>query len=99
MKNKKLSVAMQSALLIFNHDPYLMEAVAPYINIEAHTINWKRIFKLGFGPRNKAAIEWAYILFSGQQKANCFASVSKFSPHLKIAVLEALTLRFGLRGE
>ena len=91
---------MRAVLMIFNADPYLIEAVSPFINFESETIFWDRINKIPFGSGHKAAVAWAYGVWTDEPKArtNCFDGALNMSPHLKVAVLEALCLRWGLRG-
>ncbi|MGE0528463.1 MAG: hypothetical protein AB7G93_19890 [Bdellovibrionales bacterium] len=98
--SRKLSMQMRAVLLIFNADPYLMEAVAPHINLETESIQWEKIFKLPFSSGHKAAAQWAFGVWRDEAlpRANFFDSALSMSPHLKVAVLEALCLRWGLRG-
>ena len=97
---RKLSQQMRAVLLIFNADPYLMEAVAPYINLETESIYWDKIHKMPFGPGHKGAVRWAYGVWTDEMpKGNCFEGALEMSPFLQVAVLEALCLRWGLRGK
>lgn len=97
---QKISIEMRAALLIFNADPRLMEHVAPFINVESDSIKWSVILKLPLRSGHKAAILWAYAAWTDDQpeRGDCFEMAHGMSPHLKIAVLEALCLRWGLRG-
>ena len=96
---RTISNEMRAALLIFNADEYLMKQVAPFIDIERDSINWNVILKMAFGSGHKAAILWAYAVWTDDQpeRGECFDVAHSMSPHLKIAVLEALCLRWGLR--
>ena len=96
----KISNEMRAVLLIFNADQYLMENVGPFINVETETINWNVILKMAFGSGHKAAVLWAYAVWTDTQPdhGDCFDAAFSMSPHLQIAVLEALCLRWGLRG-
>ena len=97
--NRKLSMQMRAVLLIFNADPYLMEAVSPYVNLETETIFWDKIQKLPFGSGHKNAIRWAFGIWTDEMpNGNCFEGALGMSSFLQIAVLEALCLRWGLRG-
>jgi len=97
---RKLSQQMRAVLLIFNADPYLMEAVTPYINFETDSIYWDKILKMPFGSGHKGAIRWAYGVWTDEMpKGNCFDGALNMSPFLQVAVLEALCLRWGLRGQ
>ena len=96
----KASQQMRATLLIFNADPFLMAAVAPYITIETETIQWNKIFKLPLGSGHKAAILWAYGVWTDDQpeRGECFEGALSMDSALKVAVLEALCMRWGLRG-
>lgn len=98
---QKISIEMRAALLIFNADQRLMDQVAPFIDIEGDAIKWSVILKLSLCSGHKAAILWAYAVWTDDQpeRGDCFEMAHSMSPHLKIAVLEALCLRWGLRGE
>ncbi len=96
---RKFSNQLQSVLLIFNADPYLMTAVSPYINIETESINWPAIQKLPLGAGHRSAVAWAYGLWRDEPlaKTNCFDGALNMTSFMKVAVLEALCLRWGLR--
>jgi hypothetical protein len=96
---RRLSQQMRAVLLIFNADQYLMNAVAPFLDLETETINWSVILKLPLGSGHKGAIRWAYGVWTDEMpKGNCFDGALSMSPFLQVAVLEALCLRWGLRG-
>jgi len=96
---RKLSQQMRAVLLIFNADPYLMSTVGPFINLETESIYWDKILKLPFGSGHKGAVRWAYGVWTDEMpKGNCFDGALSMSPFLQVAVLEALCLRWGLRG-
>lgn len=96
---RKFSQQMEAVLLIFNADPYLMSAVGPFINLETESIYWDKILKLPFGSGHKGAVRWAYGVWTDEMpKGNCFDGALSMSPFLQVAVLEALCLRWGLRG-
>lgn len=98
--SRKFSMQMRAVLIIFNADPYLMEAVTPFINFETESIYFDKIMRLPFGSGHKAAVQWAYGCWVDEQpKGNCFDGALNMNPQLKIAVLEALCLRWGLRGQ
>jgi hypothetical protein len=96
---RKLSQQMQAVMMIFNADEFLMEAVSPFIDLDTETIYWDKILKLPFGSGHKGAIRWAYGVWTDDMpKGNCFDGALSMSPFLKVGVLEALCLRWGLRG-
>lgn len=95
---RKITQQLQAVLLIFNADPYLMKAMAPYLNMETESIYWDKINKIPLGSGHKAAVRWAFGVWTDEMpKGNCFDGALNMSPHLKVAVLEALCLRWGLR--
>lgn len=97
--SRKPSQQMQAFLLILSADPYLMKAVAPFINLKTETIYWDKILKIPFGSGHKGAIRWAYGVWTDEMPyGNCFDGALSMSPLLQVAVLEALCLRWGLRG-
>lgn len=96
---RKFSQQMRAVLLILNADPFLMEAVTPFINFETETIHWEKIQKLSLCSGHKSAVRWAYGIWTDEMpKGNCFSGALNMSPFLQVAVLEALCLRWGLRG-
>ena len=96
---KKFSQQMRAVLLIFNADPFLMEAVAPYVNFETESIYWNNILRLPLSSGQKTAVRWAYGVWTDEQpKGNCFGGALSLSAHYQVAILEALCLRWGLRG-
>jgi hypothetical protein len=96
---RKFSQQMRAVLLVFNSDPFLMEAVAPFVNFETETIHWEKIQKLPLSSGHKSAVRWAYGIWTDEMpKGNCFGGALNMSPFLQVAVLEALCLRWGLRG-
>ena len=95
---QKYSQQMQAVLLILNADQNLMNAVSPFINFKTETIYWAKILALPLGSGHRGAIRWAYGVWTDEMpKGNCFDGALNMSPFLKIAVLEALCLRWGLR--
>ena len=96
---RKLSQQMQAVMMIFNADEHLMKAVAPFINLETESIYWDKILKIPFGSGHKGAVRWAYGVRTDEMpKGNCFDGALSMSSLLKVGVLEALWLRWGLRG-
>ncbi len=96
---RKFSQQMRAVLLVLTADPYLMEAVTPFINFETESIYWDKIQKLPLGSGHKSAVRWAYGIWTDEMpKGNCFGGALNMSSFMQVAVLEALCLRWGLRG-
>jgi hypothetical protein len=98
-KPRELSQQTLAVMMIFNADEFLLNAVSPFINVETETIYWEKILKLPLGSGHKGALRWAYGIWTDEMpKGNCFDGALSMSPFLKVGVLEALCLRWGLRG-
>jgi len=96
---RKFSQQMRAVLLVLNADPFLMEAVTPFINFETESIYWDKIQKLPLCSGHKSAVRWAYGIWTDEMpKGNCFGGALNMSAFLQVAILEALCLRWGLRG-
>jgi hypothetical protein len=95
---RKYSVQMRAVLLILKADPRLMDSVWPFINLKTETIFWDEIFKMAFGSGHRAAVTWAYSIWTDELRpsANCFDAALSMTPDLQQAVLQALALRWGL---
>ena len=96
---RKLSTQMQAVLLILNADPNLMERVRSFINVESETISWDPLLKMGLGSGHRAAITWAYGVWTDELRpeSNPFDAALSLDPKLQVAVLKALGLRWGLK--
>ena len=95
---RKYSVQMRAVLLILNADRRLMNSVSPFINFDTETIFWNEICKISFGSGHRAAVTWAYSIWTDElrPRANCFDAALSMTPDLQAAVLQALALRWGL---
>ena len=95
---RKFSTQMRAVLLIFGADKFLMESVTPFINFDTETIHWDQICKVPFGAGHRAAVTWAYGVWTDEPRprSNCFDAALSMSPSLQAGVLKALVLRWGL---
>jgi hypothetical protein len=100
LPSRKPSTQMRALLLIFKADPYLSDALSPFINLETESIYWDKIFKLPLGSDHRAAILWAYGIWTDSQspKGDVFDVADSLTANFQAAILEALCLRWGLRG-
>lgn len=94
----KLSVQMRAVLLIFEADPYLKKSVFPFINIQNESIRWDQIFRMSFGSGHRAAVTFAYSIWTDEirENSNPFEAALSMSVGLQQACLKALALRWGL---
>jgi hypothetical protein len=95
---RKLSTQMRAVLMIMEADSYLKKAVLPFVDVNRESINWEPIFKMSFGSGHKAAVTWAYAIWTDEvrAKSNPFDGALSLSPALQKAVLQALALRWGM---
>jgi len=98
---KKISTQMRAVLTIFSVDPYVMEIVRPHINFNTETIHWDPIFKFGWCSGHRACVVWAYSLWTDEirSRSNPFDAALSLGPKLQVAVLKALSIRWGLPVE
>lgn len=98
---RKLSTQMRAVLTILSADSYLMGIVEPHINLSTETIHWDPIFKFPWCSGHRGCVVWAYSLWTDEirSRANPFDAALSLSPKLQIAVLKALSLRWGLPVE
>jgi len=96
--NQKLSQQMCAVLILLSADASLMKSVESFINLNTETINWDEIFKIPFGSGHRAAISWAYGVWTDEMRpsANLFDGSLSMSQALQVATLQALAKRWGL---
>ena len=100
IQGRKLSNQLRAVLLIFNADADLRKAVSPFINFETQSIHWAGITKLPLSSGHRNALAWAYGVWTDEilPKSKLLDGALNLGPSFKIAILEALCLRWGLRG-
>lgn len=98
MPEQKRSVQMRALLLILEADSNLLKSVETFINFDTETIYWQQILKIPFGSGHRAAITWAYGIWTDEVRpnSNCFDAAHSMTPNLQAGVLKALALRWGL---
>lgn len=94
----KFSVQMRAVLLIFEADSYLKKSILPFIDIHNESIRWDQIFKMSFGSGHRAAVTFAYSIWTDEirENSNPFEAALSMSIGLQQACLKALALRWGL---
>lgn len=96
---RRASVQMLAVLTVFSSDAYLMAQVRPFIDLDLESISWGEIFKIPFGSDYQGAVTIAYGIWTDrvQEGANPFDAALSLSPRIQQGVLQALTLRWGLK--
>lgn len=94
----KLSRPMCAVLRIVTAEQLLSDAVFPFLNIQDDTVDWEAIFKLDLDSGSRAAMEFAYTVWTNQPRVDgdLFRDALSMNPVLKRACLKALGIRWGL---
>ena len=94
----KLSPQMCAVLRIITAEQVLSDAVFRYIDIQNDRIEWEPIFSLDLGTGFRAAIQFAYAVWTDQLKPGnqLFEDSLNMSPELQRACLKAVGIRWGL---
>lgn len=89
---------MRAVLLIFSADRFLLEVIKPHVDCASDSIDWDQIWQIRLCAGHKAAVAFAYGLWTDQlrPKIDLFDMALSMGPGLKRACLEALALRWGL---
>ena len=97
---RKVSTQMRAVLMIFGADPYLMSMVGGHINLETETIHWDPILKFPWGSGHRAAVIYAYGVWTDEvrSRSNPFDAALSMNPALQMAALRALAIRWGLHS-
>jgi hypothetical protein len=95
---RKQSTQMRAVLMVLDADPYLKSAALPFVDVTRESINWEPIFKTASGSGHRAAVTWAYALWTDEVRAktNPFDGALSLSPALQKAVLQTLAIRWGV---
>ena len=89
---------MRAVLKIVQADRFLEELVMPHIDVGNDSIDWDRIFKNHFCSGHRAAISFAYSVWTDQirPRANPIEAAYSMDDTLKVACLRALAIRWGV---
>lgn len=92
------SSPLSAALVILKADDELKTKTMKFVNFEKKEINWNGVFSQDFGSGHRAALLWAKSIFLDRApaKVDPFDRVYSMDMHLRIAVLNALYIRWGL---
>lgn len=97
---RKLSTQMCALLMIFSGDASLMDAVEPFVDLKLESIDWVGIHSLPMGSGHKAAVAFAYGVWTDEvlDGYNPFGLGLSMERPLQRACLQALALRWGHKG-
>jgi len=105
-RNRRPSVAEEledvltfSAVLeLFDADDDLKTKARPHVYAEKRWIDWQAIFTQDFTSGQRAALLWAKSIWLDCKpaKVDPFKRGLKMAKHLRVAVLKALAIRWGL---
>jgi hypothetical protein len=71
---RKPSQQMRAVLCVLEADRNLFDRVKPFIDFEMETIYWGQLSRISFGSGHRAAITWAYSIWTDEPRprANAF---------------------------
>lgn len=97
---RKPSQQMRAVLCVLEADQNLFERVKPFIDFEMETIYWGQLSRISLGSGHRAAVTWAYSLWTDEPRprANAFDAALSMDSHLQSALLKALAIRWGLHS-
>ena len=77
---------------IVNADCELRQKVLPLIDEENGRVDWYSVFNMDYRGNAKAALFWAYAIYSGQNllERDLFKEAGNLSPNLRSAVYLAI---------
>ena len=94
----QLPTQLRAVLRIVSADDELRKKALPFVNIERREVDWQKIFSQDFGSGHRASLLWAKICWLDESpvKVDAFDRAFAMDNHLRVAVLEALAIRWGL---
>ena len=96
--NQAMPSPLRAVLRIVTADEELKTKALPFVNVERQEIDWQNIFKNAFGSGHRAALVWAKAMWLDESpaKVDAFDRAFSMNNNLRQAVLDALTIRWGL---
>lgn len=90
---------MRAVLTIFTVDEELKRKALPFVDVERDRIDWDGILANDYGGGHGAAVKWALAIWGDcvPEGADPFGRAFAMGDPLRIAVLNALAIRWGLR--
>ena len=91
----------QAVVRIVEADDNLARAVRPYIDEKNVTIDWNKIFLIKFGKAHDTALKIAHSIWNDRlhRGFDPFQSPFSMTPKLRLAVLEALAMKWRMVPE
>jgi len=95
---RESSMQMKAVLMILRADLDLLCLVDPFLDLYTETIFWDKIWKLPLLSHQKAALVFAYSLWTDEIKPRCnpFEMAFLMNFQMRKACLNAMALRWGL---
>jgi len=89
---------LRAVLTILEADAEMKNKALPCVDFQRREINWNKIFSQDFGSGHRAALLWAKALWTDQApaKSDPFDRAFSMETHLRVAVIQALAIRWGL---
>lgn len=98
-ESQKMSRELRAVLHIFTVNVELRAKALPWVDIERERIEWEKIWSNDFGGGHAAAVVWAQAIWCDrvETKSDPFNHAFAMDTPLKIACIEALAIRWGLK--
>ncbi len=95
---RKMSTQMNAVMTIVSACSDLTQVAGPFIDLQREEIKWDLIFKQCWSSSQKTALSWAFALWRDEPRArfNIFDGSTLMDQELQVAVLKALTIRWGI---
>lgn len=92
-----MSRPLRAIITIASANLDLQQKLLPYISISDREVDWPVVFTQDFSHGNLAAVNWAYAIWTNESAyRDPFALVSNMDVRLKLAVIRALLISWGL---
>ncbi len=65
---RKPSTQMRAVLMVLEADPYLRQAIAPFIDLNLETIYWDQISKMSLCSGQRTVVGWLYGIWTDEPR-------------------------------
>jgi hypothetical protein len=98
LDQSKLPTQLRAVLRIVTADEELKQKALPFVNIQRREIDWQSIFRHDLSSGHRAALIFAKICWLDEMplKADPFDRAFSMDQRLRVAVLEALSIRWNI---